>query len=110
VIKSDQWLYDGFVYGLHKGKMECLRQNLPFHFYRDTNGDQKTDEIGTVFYDNIQTQFHGSTYHKGVEVVREEIGDWSEGCIVANANKDYEKILALTKPQLIVTGCLLKEF
>jgi hypothetical protein len=110
VIKSDQWMYDGFINGLHKGRMECLRQNMPFYFYRDTNNDEKTDETGELFYDNRQTQFHGSTYHNGVEVVRLEIGLWSEGCIVANVNKDYEKIIDLTRTQKIVTGCLLKEF
>lgn len=110
VIKSNQWLYDGFIYGLHKGKMKCLRQNKPFWFYRDNNNDQKTDETGHLYFENIQTQFHGSTYHEGVDVKREEIGLWSEGCIVANINKDYEKITALVKDQSVVSGCLIKEF
>lgn len=110
VIKSDQWLYDGFIYGLHKGKMKCLRQNTPFYFYRDFNKDKKTDESGKLYYENIQTQFHGATYHEGVPVVRDKIGLWSEGCIVANVNKDYENIIKLTKHQVIVSGCLIKEF
>lgn len=110
VIKSDQWLYEGFIYGLHKGRMKCLRQNKPFYFYRDTNEDQKTDESGKVLYANIQTQFHGATYHEGVAVVRDKIGLWSEGCIVANVNLDYEKILDYVKDQKIVSGCLLNEF
>jgi hypothetical protein len=110
VIKSDQWLYNGFIYGLHKGAMKCLRQNKPFHFYRDTNKDQRTEEIGKVLYANIQTQFHGATYHEGVPVVRDKIGLWSEGCIVANVNTDYEKIISTVKKQGVVTGCLIMEF
>lgn len=110
VIRSDQWLYDGFIYGLHKGKMECLRQNLPFEFYRDHNKDERTDEEGELFFENIQTQFHGSTYREGVDVKRDKIGRWSEGCIVCNDNLAYEEIIDLTKEQSIVTGCLIKEF
>lgn len=110
VIKSDQWLYDGFINGLHRGRMECLRQNKPFHFYRDHNKDEKTDETGELYFENIQTQFHGATYHKGVPVVRDKIGLWSEGCIVANVNAVYEAIISTTREQSIVTGCLLKEF
>lgn len=110
VIKSDQWMYDGFIYGFHKGRMKCLRQNKPFFFYRDTNQDGKTDEYGKLYYENIQTQFHGATYHEGVAIVRDKIGLWSEGCIVANINKDYERIIKLCKSQKIVTGCIIKEF
>jgi hypothetical protein len=110
VVKSDQWLYNGFIYGLHKGKMECLRQNKPFYFYRDSNGDKKTDETGELFYSNIQTQFHGSTYLKGSKKVLYTIGEWSAGCFVCNINEDYEKIIALVKPQKIVSGLIIKEF
>ena len=110
VIKSDQWLYDGFVFGLHKGKMECFRQNKPFYFYRDTNGDRVTDETGELFFENIQTQWHTITYHKGVDVVREQIGLYSEGCLVDNDNLKYEKDLELCRSQKIMSGCLLKEF
>ena len=110
VIKSDQWLYDGFINGLHKGKMECLRQNKPFYFYRDKNGDKNTDEVGTLYLENIQVQFHGSTYHTGAPVERDSIGRWSEGCIVANINRDYERVIELTRAQSLVSGVLLMEW
>lgn len=110
VIRSDQWLYDGFIFGLHNGKMEALRQNKPFWFFRDTNKDEKTDEAGKEFCENIQVQFHGATYIKGADTEREEIGPWSEGCIVANKNKEYEAIISTVKPQKIVSGVLIKEF
>lgn len=110
VIKSDQWLNDGFYYGLHKGKMECLRQNTEFEYYRDKNKDKKTDETGAISVGNFQTQFHGSTYLKGSKTVATKIGGWSEGCIVCNVNADYEKIISLVKAQSIVSGCILKEF
>lgn len=110
VVKADQWMYDGFIFGLHKGKMDCLRQNKPFYFYRDYNMDKKTDETGELFLQNIQTQWHTVTYNKGADVTRYNIGLWSEGCLVDNINKDYEKSLALVSHTKPVTGCLLKEF
>lgn len=110
IIKSDQWMYDGFIYGLHKGKMKCFRQNKPFYFYRDFNKDKKTDEVGKLYFENIQTQWHTSTYHEGVDVKRDKIGAWSEGCLVDNINLDYERDLKLCKAQKILTGCLIKEF
>lgn len=110
VIKSDQWLYEGFIRGLHKEKMEAFRQNKPFWMYRDTNKDKKTDESGTLTKENVQTQFHGTTYIKEADVTRELIGPWSEGCIAANNNIDYQHILNVTRPQEIFSGCLIKEF
>lgn len=110
VVKSDQWMYNGFINGLHKGRMECLRQNKPFYFYRDFNKDKKADETGPLYFKNIQTQFHGSTYRKGLAKVLKFIGLWSEGCFVCNINKDYEKIIDITRCQKVVSGCLLKEF
>ncbi len=110
VIRADQWLYEGFVYGMHRDTMPCLRQNKNFEFYRDRNADGKTDESGSIYTGNIQTQFHGSTYRRGSKTVVKRIGLWSEGCIVCNVNADYEKIISLTKEQKVVSGCLLKEF
>ena len=110
VVKGDQWMYDGFIFGLHKGRMECLRQNKPFYFYRDYNKDKKTDETGELFFQNIQTQYHTSTYNRGYKVSRNKIGKWSSGCLVDNINEDYEdtmKLVSHTKP---VSGCLLKEW
>jgi hypothetical protein len=112
VIKSDQWMYDGFINGLHKGKMECLRQHKGFWIYRDYNEDEKTDETGELIWadPSRQIQIHGATYRKGADVVREKIGLYSEGCMVLNDNLKYEKIIDLTREQNIVSGCLLKEF
>lgn len=110
VIQSDQWLYDGFINGFHKSKMECLRQNKPFYFYRDLNKDKKTDETGILYYENIQTQFHGSTYNKGTKKIVLNVGAWSEGCIVCDINSDYEEIIDITRKQKVVSSCLIKEF
>lgn len=110
VVKADQWLYDGFKFGLHKGSMECLRQHKPFYFYRDYNLDHKTDESGELFYQNIQTQFHTITYYKNADVTRYNIGLWSEGCLVDNVNKDYNETLRLVSHTEPVTGCIIHEF
>lgn len=110
VVKADQWLYDGFIFGLHKGRMECLRQNKPFYFYRDYNMDKKTDETGELFYANIQTQYHTITYNKNSKVTRSNIGLWSEGCLVDNVNEDYEKTMRLVSHTKPVSGCLINEF
>lgn len=110
VVKTDQWLYDGFIFGLHRGRMECLRQNKPFYFYRDYNMDKKTDETGELFFQNIQTQYHTITYNKGSKVSRYNIGLWSAGCLVDNINADYEKTMRLVSHTKPVSGCILKEW
>ena len=40
---ADQWNYESYAYGLHKGKMEALRQVKGIPYRRDYTVDGKTN-------------------------------------------------------------------
>ena len=47
VLKSDEWYYNVWSYGLHRGKMPSLRQvGRRVKVYRDGNKNKKSEEIG----------------------------------------------------------------
>lgn len=111
VWKTNQFVKDCFVPGLHKGKMKALRQNRSIEYYRDSNKDSKCDETGTLNRGIVGVNMHGVDYAEESNIVRNEIGGWSFGCQVWNNMKDYKKMIKLTwernKP---VSYALLKEF
>ena len=114
VVKSNEWYYDIYKYGLHRGRMEALRQrsSKPILYYRDGNSNGKSEELGEVQSGVIYTNFHGSTYRKGSLLERDNINGWSAGCMVCNKNKEYEDIIKIFKDskQKYFTMCLIKEF
>jgi len=110
VIQSNNWNYDSHRFGLHKGKMEALRQVKGINYYRDTNKDLKTDETGKIFNDIIFVNIHGATYNKGSKQVSTKIGGWSEGCIVLNDNAYYENFISLVKNQSSFSFVIIREF
>lgn len=109
VVKSNEWYYDLWKPGRHKGKMDALVQNTSIKVYRDNNMDDKNDETGAIHEGFYGINFHTVTY-KMVDYVRSSIGAWSVGCQTPNNTKDYYKIMDLVKDQGPVTYCLLKEF
>ena len=114
VVKSQEWYYDIYKYGLHRGKMPALRQrsSKPILYYRDGDMDGKSEEIGKVQSGVIYTNFHGSTYNKGSLLERDNINGWSAGCLVCNKNADYEALIKMFKDskQKYFSVCLIKEF
>tara|TARA_R100001230_G_C5660909_1_gene165574 strand:+ start:716 stop:1306 length:591 start_codon:yes stop_codon:yes gene_type:complete len=114
VVKSQEWYYDIYKYGLHRGKMPALRQrsSKPILYYRDGDMDGKSEEIGKVQSGVIYTNFHGSTYSKGSLLERDNINGWSAGCLVCNKNADYEALIKMFKDskQKYFSVCLIKEF
>lgn len=111
VMRANQWCYDTHEFGLHKGKMEALRQVKGIEYYRDLDKDGRTDESGTIYKDIIYMNIHGSTYNKGSKQVATRIGEWSHGCLVCNDNDFYEnKLIKPLKVQKKFSFCLLKEF
>lgn len=113
VIKSDEWYYDVYKYGLHNGRMPALRQVKPMKYFRDGNMDKKVDEVGQVIEGNFSTNFHFNSYNvfDGIKnAIQKFIGEWSHGCIVANEEDKYEQTINLTKNQPSVSLCLIKEF
>lgn len=110
VIKTDEWYYDLWKNGFHKGKMPALVQNRPIKFYRDNNRNSKIEEVGPVYEDFIGINFHTVSYDKNAKIIKENIDGWSMGCQVVNNTVEYYQILDLLKNQSAITYCLLKEF
>jgi hypothetical protein len=109
VIKTNEWYYDVWKYGLHRGKMEALKQVRPFLISRDGDKDTRVEEGNSVPV-ICGINFHANTYDMTNKEVKEIIGGWSLGCQVVNNTQKYVEIIALLKPQKVVSYCLLKEF
>lgn len=113
VIKADEWYYQVYRYGLHNGKMPALKQTKSMKYFRDGNIDKKVDEVGTIIEGNFSTNFHFNSYKvfDGIKnAISNLIGEWGHGCIVANEEDKYEKVITLTKDEPSVSVCLIKEF
>jgi hypothetical protein len=110
VIKTDEWYYDLWKFGYHRGKMEALRQVSAIKGYRDNNKNDKAEEIGRVVSGYYGINFHTVTYGRPKSFWRRLIGGWSVGCQVANDYTDYRSVIDLVKGQDRVTYCIIKEF
>jgi hypothetical protein len=109
VVKSNEWYYDVWKFGLHQGKQPALRQVGNFIVYRDGDKDGKSEEIGIpIKGSGYGINFHTCSYLE--KVVGENIGGWSAGCQVINNTEQYYMIINLIKNQNRVTYCLLEEF
>tara|TARA_R110000796_G_scaffold118268_1_gene231705 strand:- start:160 stop:741 length:582 start_codon:yes stop_codon:yes gene_type:complete len=110
VIKTDEWYYDLWKYGLHRGRMPALKQIKKIKFYRDWNKNNKVEETGKLYESIIGINFHTVLYEKKLSFWRKLIGGWSVGCQVVNHVGKYYEVLGLVKNQSSVSYCLLKEW
>jgi len=110
VMEADRWNYDAYAYGLHRGKMEALRQVAKVPYRRDYTNDGRTNPTTRLMDDIIFMNIHGATYNKGSKHVATKIGGWSEGCLVLNNNPDYERMVKMAKDYARVSICLINEF
>jgi hypothetical protein len=111
VLKSDEWYYGVWKYGLHQGKMPALRQVGPFIVYRDGDKDKKSEELGTpIVGSNYGINFHTVSYDLSSKKISEIIGEWSAGCQVVNNVEKYSMIINMIKKQHNITYCLINEF
>lgn len=113
VMKSDEWYYDLWANGKHKGKMDALVQVASCKYYRDSNKDEKSDESGYVYEGIIGLNFHTASYlskSAAQKLIALLIGKWSVGCQVASSGYDYYRILDYVFRQKRISYCLLKEF
>lgn len=110
VMRADEWNYDAYAYGLHRGKMEALRQVKRIPYQRDFTQDGKTNPTTEIKTDIINMNIHGATYNRGSKQVATQIGGWSEGCLVLNNNPDYERMVKMAKDYSAVSICLINEF
>jgi hypothetical protein len=110
VLKTDEWYYGVWSYGLHQGKMKALKQIKPFTVYRDADKDKKAEQLGNHTDSIVGINFHTVSYTKTSNYIAKNIGGWSVGCQVCNNVTDYYRILEFAKNQSTVSYCLLKEF
>ena len=109
VIKTNEWYYSVWSYGLHKGKMRALKQAKPFLISRDGNKDQHIDENASLPV-ICGINFHANTYNLANQDIKTIIGPWSLGCQVVNDTPKYVQFMDYLQPQKVVTYCLIKEF
>jgi len=110
VIKTNEWYPNLWRNGLHKGRMDALRQVNPIKHYRDNNKNTLIEEAGKVYDSIIYCNFHTNSYSLTTKLIRSLIGGWSACCQVCNNPTDYKTIIKLTKNQQYVSYCLIKEF
>lgn len=110
VLKSDVWMYETFGYGLHNGRMECLREILPVWSYRDGDENEFAAQLGDATFGYVATNIHAATYNIWLDPIIKLIGHWSYGCIVWNVMKTYREMIRLCKPQKRVSAIILNEF
>lgn len=111
VWKTNEFYFDLYAKGMHKGKMKALIQQKPVHYYRDSDGDDKAEEQGQLYFEVRGFNMHGVDYDPFSEKVGFKIGGWSLGCQVWNRMGDYRNMIKATwernKP---VDYALLKEW
>lgn len=120
VVKADEWYYDLWKYGLHKGKMPALLQlGAKIKVFRDGDGDNKAEEIGKLQEGWFGINFHTNTYDfsaANVKIKKEDISGWSAGCQVPNDRAKYAEMMeyyakaSKNGTQTHVSYCLLNEF
>lgn len=111
VLKSDVIVYDSHIKGMHKGKVMAFRQNKVWPYFRDSNKDNKIDEIGQPFIDKvIWANIHPATYLNESTETKKYINGWSLACLVFANRQDFNKLMNITATQKLLTNCILKEF
>ena len=102
--------YDVYEYGLHKQKTPALRQVKSIPYRRDYKNDKKTNPTTIVYNDIIYTNIHAASHDLNQQIVKVNIGGWSEGCIVLNDIPYYKTWISKFKENGKTTFCLLNEF
>jgi hypothetical protein len=112
ILKSDQWYYDVWHYGLHRGKVAgLLQRGGKVIVYRDGDKDNKSEEIGPEHPGWYGINFHLNNHDINAPVTGEQINGWSAGCQVPNDPTKYRRLMGWFKDnQKVVSYCLLNEF
>jgi hypothetical protein len=120
VLKANEWYYDLWKYGLHKGKMPALLQlGSRVKIFRDGDLDGKSEQIGGIIEGWFGINFHTNTYDfsdPNLKVKKDSVSGWSAGCQVSNDREKYAEMMqyyskaSKNGTQSHVTYCLLDEF
>lgn len=84
VLEADRMVYGSHNLGLHKG-YKAYKQVKGFPYYRDSDMDDKAEEIGPVHNDVIAANCHRAA-PKGVST---RIYNWSVACMVRNNSEQW---------------------
>jgi len=104
------WNYEVYKHGKHKSKMDALVQCKSIPYRRDFTADKKTNPSTKILTDIIGVNFHTCDYNVNQDIVKTNIGGWSEGCIVCNNLKDYRFIISASQATKLISFCLVNEF
>jgi len=120
ILKADEWYYDVWQYGMHRGRMPSLRQRgAKVIVFRDGNLNEKAEEIGKPISGWYGINYHTNTYDfskKSLRILKWFIGNWSAGCQVINDREEYLeqmdnfRLLHNSGEQRSVSYCLINEF
>lgn len=120
ILKADEWYYNVWQWGFHRGKMTALRQiGSKVKVFRDGNLNGKAEEIGEMTKGWYGINYHTNTYDfslRNLKIVKMFINNWSAGCQVINDRKKYldqmnwYRDAYLQERQEFVTYVLLNEF
>lgn len=120
ILKSEEWYYNVWAYGLHRGKMPSLKQiGRKVKVFRDGNKNKKSEQIGKYELGWFGINYHSNTYNfslKNIKIINWFIGNWSAGCQVINDRKKYIEQMKYYKnahengTQIMVSFCLIDEF
>lgn len=113
VLKSNEWYYDFWTPGYHKGKVKALLQVGKAKVYRDNNKDLRCDETGPVYEGLYGINFHPASYNTEPSFIKKFIakfiGMWSVACQIASVLAEYYQVIYLVWNQKRITYCLIKE-
>jgi len=110
VLKSDEFFYNAWTFGQHKGKVWAYVQARNLPVYRDTDRDDYAEEQGTLENGVFGINIHPSSYLAGSNAEREFIGPWSVGCLVFAIRAQFDDFMRRLNKQPFLSGALIKEF
>lgn len=110
VVCANVWNYGAWQIGKHKGKVKAGIQRVGFPYQRDFTNDGKTNPTTEIKTDIRGFNFHPADHDINRNIVKTNIGGWSEGCFVLNDIPTYLKIINLLETQKIWSMVIVDEF
>ena len=104
VLKADAIVYDSHERKLHKG-YKAYRQVKGFPYFRDSDKDNKAEQLGPEKRDVILANIHRAS----PSIVSSVIYNWSVACIVLNNPNQFNAFMAFANERP-VSLCILQEF
>jgi hypothetical protein len=112
ILKSDEWYYDVWHYGMHRNRIPgLLQRGAKMKVYRDGDKDNKSEEQGVLQEGYFGINFHLNSHDINVRNRKVDINGWSAGCQVPNEPLKYKPLLEWFRDnQKVTTYCLINEF